>query len=102
MEKRSKGKERGWKANKTRWKLHERKLWIGRLHFDIPKSKDPFTVLVIHKDPVSYPHLRCYEFFFLTYEFARQLRPFLQLIVFKLVIERVRMNIFLSKFQTSL
>ena len=47
------------------------------------------------KDPsCSYPHLRCYEFFFLAYEFSRELRLFLHLFVFRIITERVRINVF--------
>ena len=42
----------------------------------------------LKQDPqFSYPHLRCYEFFFLAYEFSKELRLFLQLFVFRFFME---------------
>ena len=54
------------------------------LCFERPWSKDIF----------SYSHLRCWWVFFLTYEFSKDLRLFLQLFVFRFIIERDRINIF--------
>ena len=44
-------------GEKDKWRDEAEATWklrIGRLRFEIPWTKDPF----------SYPHLRCYEFFF--------------------------------------
>ena len=68
VKKKSKGEERRWKTNEeTRWKLHEN-IWLG----DCPLI-----------DP---PHSRCYKFFFVMYEFSRELIPFLQLFVFSFIV----------------
>ena len=45
-------------GEKDKWRDEVEATWklrIGRLRFEIPWTKDPF----------SYPYLRCYEFFFL-------------------------------------
>ena len=82
MEKKSKEEQKRWKANEeTRQKLHEN-LGLGDSAL---KDFDLKTLLVN-------PHLRCYEFFFLNYEFSRDLKLFSQLFVFRFIIERVRIN----------
>ena len=43
------------------------------------------------------PHSRCYEFFFVMYEFSRELRPFLQLFVFRLIIRESQNKYFFEK-----